>query len=130
VSSTTADVELPILVALASLDDGDVVRPAYFSHRRCEFLFGPVGSQKFFIRQGLAAENPFDPGNSSRRNLLSIDQAQRVELGGADPLPKSPEELFVFLWRSQEIPQRCPSILIEPSFPTEITHSDTHKDNP
>jgi hypothetical protein len=27
------------------------------------------------------------------RNLLAIDQAQRVELGGADPLLKSSEEL-------------------------------------
>jgi len=42
VPSTAADVELPLPVTLASLDDGDVVRPAYFSHKLCEFFAVPV----------------------------------------------------------------------------------------
>src|SRR5580698_2577503 len=41
--TATADVKLALLLALALLQDGDVVGPANFSHKLCEFFISAIG---------------------------------------------------------------------------------------
>src|SRR5450631_457844 len=41
--TATADVKLALLLALALFQDGDVVRPANFSHKLCEFFIAAIG---------------------------------------------------------------------------------------
>jgi hypothetical protein len=41
--TATADVKLALLLSLALFQDGDVVGPANFSHKLCEFFIAAVG---------------------------------------------------------------------------------------
>src|ERR1022692_1057837 len=41
--TATADVKLALLLTLALFQDGDVVRPANFSHKLCEFFISAIG---------------------------------------------------------------------------------------
>src|SRR5271156_4782992 len=59
--TATADVKFALLLALALFQDGDVVGPANFSHKPCEFFISAIGFVEVLHAPEICSRKAVDP---------------------------------------------------------------------